>query len=117
MLVLTNADDEFNRWYDEVHVRDVLAKGPFLSAQRYRAADAQPAGPPEYRYAAIYEIEEGRVEEARDWLLWSRAEREEALAAGREPAIPLDLSVLAEQRVSFLWEPIGERAEAPGKAG
>jgi hypothetical protein len=119
MVVMTNAvegrDEEFNRWYDDVHVRDVLAKGPFVSAERYRAAAAQPGAEPEYRYLAVYELEEGRVEEARDWLVWSRTEREEALAAGREPEIPIETGVLAEQRVSFFFEPVGERVEAPAK--
>jgi hypothetical protein len=31
-------EDEFNRWYDEVHVPDILAAGSFHHATRYGAA-------------------------------------------------------------------------------
>jgi hypothetical protein len=30
--------DEFNRWYDEVHVPDVLAANGVVAAQRYKLA-------------------------------------------------------------------------------
>jgi hypothetical protein len=63
MVVWTNpaegADEaEFNRWYDEVHVRDVLKLDGFLSCTRYKVADAQfgPADTPG-RYVAHYEVE------------------------------------------------------------
>ena len=57
MLVFTNAepgkDEEFNRWYDEVHVGEVLGVTPIKACTRYRVADDDPG----YRYVAIYEFE------------------------------------------------------------
>jgi hypothetical protein len=58
LLALSNpvegSDDEFNRWYDEVHVPDVLAVPGICSAQRYQLRPGDGLGT--YRYAAIYEI-------------------------------------------------------------
>jgi hypothetical protein len=47
-------DEVFNRWYDEVHVADVLAIPGFLSCQRYRVVDPAASRP---RYVASYEVE------------------------------------------------------------
>ena len=59
MLVFTNAvegrDEEFNRWYDEVHLPEVLALPAFSAAERFRLAEAQMFGEQRFRYLAIYE--------------------------------------------------------------
>jgi NAD(P)-dependent dehydrogenase (short-subunit alcohol dehydrogenase family) len=52
-------DDEFNEWYDNVHVAEVLAMPGVISAQRY---DLRPLARedwvgPGFRYMAIYECE------------------------------------------------------------
>ena len=61
MLVYTNAldgkDDEFNRWYDEIHVPEVLKFTKSVAAQRFRQSDAQPGKPEPFRYLAIYEFD------------------------------------------------------------
>ena len=118
MLVFTNAepgeDDAFNRWYDDRHLPDILEQGPFTAAHRFRlAADVGTDAP--YRYLAVYDVEEGRLEEARAWILFTRAEREEALAAGREPLVPIS-PVLSEDRVAWFFETISERQAAPATA-
>ena len=48
-------DDEFNRWYDEIHIPEVLALGPFRRARRYRLASAQ-FMPQTHSYLALYEF-------------------------------------------------------------
>ena len=112
MLVLTNAlpgtDEEFNAWYDDTHLVDVLEHGPFTSARRFRLADDGATDAP-YRYMAVYDIEEGKAEEARDWIVFSRAEREEALAAGRDPLIPIS-PTLAEERIGWFFTEISARS-------
>ena len=112
MLVLTNAlpgtDEEFNVWYDDTHLVDVLEHGPFTSARRFRLADDGATDAP-YRYMAVYDIEEGKAEEARDWIVFSRAEREEALAAGRDPLIPIS-PTLAEERIGWFFTEISARS-------
>jgi len=65
MIVLANAvegrDDEYNDWYTNVHVPEVLAAG-FTAAQRFKMADAQ-MGEVSDGYLAIYEFD-GSAEEA-----------------------------------------------------
>lgn len=59
-IVLTNAvegkDAEFNRWYDEVHLREVTAVPGVLSARRAPAIPV-PGKEPSASYLAIYEVE------------------------------------------------------------
>lgn len=64
-LVFTNARDgrdaEFNRWYDDVHLGEVVAVAGFTGAERY-AIRPQPGDPePAHRYLAIYDIESDDV--------------------------------------------------------
>jgi len=58
-------EQEFNKWYNEVHVPDVLKAPGVIGATRYEAIRAQEAQP---RYLAIYELES---EEAIDTFLAS----------------------------------------------
>ena len=44
-------EDEFNRWYNEQHVGEVLACPGWLRGARYRALDGEP------RYMAVYEMQ------------------------------------------------------------
>ena len=54
-------DEEFNKWYDEVHLREVLEVEGFVAAQRFVFSDDQfgdlDASAAPGRYMAIYEIE------------------------------------------------------------
>jgi hypothetical protein len=52
-----SADEEFNRWYGQVHFPDILAVPGVKSGARYRARPLQHAEAPEYRYLSIYEID------------------------------------------------------------
>ena len=94
MVVLSNAkpgqEDEFNRWYSQVHVLDTINKlDGFLSAQRFEQPTLPEAPPCPYRYLAIYEIEEDQLDTAYAQFRWQRQERAEALAAGRDPVVPV----------------------------
>lgn len=63
-FALTNAaegrEDDFNAWYDDYHLREVVERIPcFMAGQRYRLADEQhsrwPRSP--WKYLAIYEVQ------------------------------------------------------------
>ena len=60
MLVFTNAvegrDDEFNDWYDNVHLKEVLELPEFTAATRYRLSDGQLFPDQPHRYLAVYEF-------------------------------------------------------------
>jgi hypothetical protein len=50
-------EDEFNHWYDNVHIPDIEKSGAFTSGQRYKVMDSSHTPPGEHRYAAIYEVD------------------------------------------------------------
>jgi hypothetical protein len=62
-VVLTNPtpgkDAEYNRWYNEQHIPDVLNAAGFVCAQRFRLAETQngPRTDQTHKYLALYEIE------------------------------------------------------------
>ena len=67
LLVLTNPtegqDAEFNRWYDDEHLSDVLKVTDAAAAQRFRINPALENGADfPWRYLAIYEIDNEYVE-------------------------------------------------------
>ncbi|MGE3775250.1 MAG: hypothetical protein AB7I32_20170 [Gammaproteobacteria bacterium] len=59
--MLTNAmpgrEREFNEWYTNVHLREVLDIPGFVAARRFELSPAQMGGRGPQRYLAIYEIE------------------------------------------------------------
>lgn len=69
LVVFSNAvdgqDEEFNRWYTEVHVPDVIKLGGATVGRRYKAAGVPllPGIPEPGGYAAIYEVEAETVEQ------------------------------------------------------
>lgn len=59
LLVLSNPapgqDEEYNTWYNDVHIADVLAIPAFTSCKRFRIVGAG-RSPDDPCYAAIYEF-------------------------------------------------------------
>ena len=51
------SDEEFNRWYDEIHAPEVIEKTPITGCRRYRRSDAQMTDGAKFRYLAIYEFD------------------------------------------------------------
>lgn len=98
-------DDEFNDWYDNVHVRDVLAIPGVLSAQRFDLKETEilrAAGRTSpHRYLCLYEME-GDV----DAIM---AKIREAVGTG---AIHMsDALDVMDSALSF-WTPRGPKIEA-----
>lgn len=61
LMVMSNPvagrEDEYNEWYDTVHLGEVLQVPGFVAARRYAAGPAVRGGAPPYGYLSIYEIE------------------------------------------------------------
>jgi len=62
LVVFTNAvdgkHDEFNDWYDRVHIPDLLKIPEIKSAERFRLSGPQKVeGPLPWQYLALYRIE------------------------------------------------------------
>jgi hypothetical protein len=77
LLVLTNPvagrEHEFNDWYSNQHLGDVLRVPGFVSAQRFSLSPVQiDDAPRPWGYFAIYEIETGDLQKTIDALM-SRA--------------------------------------------
>ena len=52
---VTGQEQEYNRWYDEQHLGDVLKVPGFVAAQRFKLA--QPDADVPAQYLAIYQID------------------------------------------------------------
>jgi hypothetical protein len=107
LIALTNPlegrDDEFNDWYTNVHLADVLKLPGVTAAQRYRLADVQHRpGPFEWSYMAVYEIE---IDDIAETLAALRA----ASGTERMPLSP----ALSPERMVWIYQPITERVERP----
>jgi hypothetical protein len=87
---------EYNRWYDERHVPDVLSVPGFVSAQRFRANAVR--GAPPRGYVTIYEIETGDIE----------AVFADLSARSRTTRMPIS-DALAPDSISYVYEAVGER--------
>lgn len=60
LLVFTDPvegrEDDYNTWYNDVHLGEVLATDGFVRAQRFKVSDTMP-GVTDHEYVAIYELE------------------------------------------------------------
>lgn len=101
-VVLTNAADgrdaEFNDWYDNQHIGDVLKVPGFVSAQRFNIA-TQPAP---YAYLTLYEIETDDLAATQAAL---------GKAAG-SPAMPMSTSLDTQNIVASWFAPAGAKITA-----
>lgn len=61
LMVFTSPEDgqeaEYNEWYTNTHLAEVLEIPGIVAAQRWKVAD-QPGELPAHRYLAIYELDE-----------------------------------------------------------
>jgi hypothetical protein len=106
LLVFSNPrdgrEDEYNDWYTNHHLAQILAIEGFRRAQRFRLADARmtrDAADAPWRYLAVYEVEDDALERA-DSALYelARTERAQALEAGRTPALVMSPSMDSDLR-------------------
>lgn len=73
LLAMNNAvegrDVEFNDWYSNQHLKDVLKIPGIVSAQRYTLSPVQRMAPPfPWTYFAIYEVETSDLKATMDAL-------------------------------------------------
>lgn len=98
LIALTNAvegrEDEYNDWYSNVHLGDVLKMDGFVGARRYRVSGSQhvDAGRP-WQYLAIYDVETEDFAEAARQLQERRG----------TDAMPIS-PALKEERLAWFFE-------------
>jgi hypothetical protein len=105
-LVLTNPtegdEEEFNRWYTEDHIPDVLGVDGIVSAQRLQYVDSLYSEGCPFKYAAIYEVEADSLEAATSALG----------AALRETGRMRTSKTLDRDFRQWYFTPMGEKATA-----
>jgi hypothetical protein len=105
-IALTNPvegrEQEFNDWYDDQHIRDILALPGCVSAQRFKLSDVQiPNRSCPYRYLAIYEFKPDDPKAAVAAIM----ER------GGTPAMPRSDAVSRETFLTMIYEPVGPKID------
>jgi hypothetical protein len=99
-------EDEYNEWYNNIHIPPILERDGFVGARRYRVSSKRPA-PPElaaHRYLTIYEIDHPDPA-----TLLLRLRQDEEAGNKGDPAVkkavlrrdPPSLTVLFEEIMSF----------------
>ncbi len=91
-------EDEYNKWYTDTHLHDVVKVPGFVSAQRFELSEAQMQEGIEYRYLAVYEIETDDIKSAID-----------ALGQARNDSMVMSSALDFTNLQSYLFTPISEK--------
>ena len=57
-------EDEYNEWYNNTHLDDMVSVPGFVTAQRFRLADSQVGEDNPCKYLALYELETDNLDAA-----------------------------------------------------
>jgi hypothetical protein len=110
-VVLTNAregqDAEFNEWYNNVHLHDVVRVPGFVAAQRFQLASTDPPQSFPQQYLALYEVETDDLENVRQALK----------AASGTSAMIISPALDNARTAASYFDPITERVVAPERGG
>lgn len=107
LVVNSNAtdgkEDEYNAWYNDVHLGEVLQVPGFVAAQRFSVAAEPTAGDaPEHKYLAIYELETEQPQQ-------SLAALGEAVSSGK---IAMSDAINMRDVAATLYGPVSDRVTA-----
>lgn len=95
-------EDDFERWYRDVHVREMLQLPGFIACQRYVLSESQMGRSHPQRHLAIWEIETDNLAALHDQLLGDMA------SGALTGSDAFDLSTA----VNHTFSPIGERTSS-----
>lgn len=106
-VVLTNPvegrEQEFNDWYTDRHLADVVAIPGIVSAQRFRLSEGQRMADPPYAYCALYELETDDP----------AGVMKEVVARSGTDAMPIS-DAMQKQRMAILYRPMGDPVTKAG---
>jgi len=97
------AEAEYNKWYNEVHLKEVLEIEGFVAAQRFEIAASQIGEMGENapsRYLAIYEIEAENVDVALEKLNAGAGTMVMSDALDQESASAIAYSAIGDRQVA-----------------
>ena len=117
MVVLSNAkpglEDEFNDWYTNVHIVEIVDKLDGVeAAQRFALSGVHRDVEAPFKYLSLYWIPEDKLDDAKAAFKWQAEERAQAYEAGREPFIDRR-DVFEEQPRGWFFSKICERYTNP----
>ena len=99
-MVLSEAaegrENEYNEWYENIHLDEVIQTSAVVSAQRFKLAEQRGAEAPN-RYLAVYEVETDDPAEVFPSL--------DAKGTERNNSDAIERSTLG----AWVWTPIGEK--------
>ncbi len=102
LMVMTDAvegkEEEFNTWYDTVHMADMLTVPGFISAQRFRTAAAI-GKPCDNGYLCVYTIDHDDLSEAIDELTRRLPSMEISDAINRRSVVGWGFTELGDVRL------------------
>ena len=101
---VTGKEDEYNRWYTEQHLGDVLRVPGVVAARRFRLAQPTEGAPAPY--LATYDIESNDVE----------ATLKEIESLAGTAAMPLSDALDMQNVQAYVYEAITERQAAAGRS-
>jgi hypothetical protein len=105
-VVLTNPtsgnETEYNRWYNEQHIPDVLNVPGFVAAQRFKLADSETGDKHPHRYLALYELETDDL----------AATLKELRARGGTNDMIMSDSIDLKSALSHMFTPVAEKVQA-----
>jgi hypothetical protein len=108
LVVLTHPvegrEDEYNDWYTNDHLDDVLKAAGFEAAQRFKFVPSKLSRKPVEPYLAIYEVDADQREQAEKLLL----------ETANTPAMPI--SDALGPAITWWFEAISDRVEAAPSA-
>lgn len=91
-------EDEFNEWYEQTHLDDVLRTAGFTAAQRW-GLEVQRGMPMPLRHLAVYQTEADSAEEVMDRLDATRDQRPRSDTIDRDNGAIWLFSELGERHV------------------
>jgi hypothetical protein len=102
---------EYNEWYDNVHIPDVLSVPGVVSAQRYtvKQLDRDSGKPVDYGFLTAYEVDGDPNE--------FMAKLGAAVASGQVRMAEGDLLFDRMSVNMSFWTPLGERVDSPDGSG
>lgn len=105
LVVLTSPvegrEDEYNDWYTNDHLDDVLKAAGFAAAQRFSFVPSKLSRHPVAPYLAIYEVDAAQREQAEKLLL----------ETANTDAMPIS-DAMGPRPITWWFESISDRVEA-----
>jgi hypothetical protein len=103
-------EDEYERWYEKHLIETVETHPGFVSGRWFKQADlpGRPVHP--YGYVAVYEVAEDALDEAYEYFITRRRDRDVAAREGRSPLLAVPSVMDIEGSMVAFFSQLGPEA-------